>query len=111
MKQDDTTNVITRLSLARAKQSWLCQTWEELIQEVEARNWNETVGTIWLRLAACDKYTGMQTSFHNVDDTIQPGLGWAATTRPLRLLRKQLEATLGTNARSREEVLDVPSDT
>jgi hypothetical protein len=90
-KQDDTTCAILRLALARAKQTWLCLSWTELIQEAEAREWDDTLDNIWLRLAACDKYTGMETSFHNIEDQNLQGLGWAAATRPLRLIRKQLE--------------------
>jgi hypothetical protein len=67
-KQDDTTSVILRLDLARAKQTWLCLSWTELIQEAEARDWDDTLDEICLRLAACDQYTDMQTSFHNIED-------------------------------------------
>ena len=45
-KQDDTTNAITRLALARAKQACLCLPWAELIQEVGVRDWTDTLGNI-----------------------------------------------------------------
>jgi len=110
-KQDDTTCAILRLALARAKQTWLCLSWTELIQEAEAREWDDTLDNVWLRLAACDNYTGMETSFHNIEDRNLQGLGWAAATRPLRLLRKQLERVLGKNPRQHRGILDIPVDT
>jgi hypothetical protein len=110
-KQDDTTCAILRVALARAKQTWLCLSWTELIQEAEAREWDDTLDNIWVRLAACDKYTGMETSFHNIEDRNLQGLGWEAATRPLRLLRKQLESVLGKKARQHRRVLDIPDDT
>jgi ribonuclease HI len=53
----------------------------------------------------------METSFHNIEDRNPQGLGWAAATRPLRLLRKQLESVLGKKARQHRRVLDIPDDT
>ena len=53
----------------------------------------------------------MQTSLHNIEDPIPEGLGWAAATRPLRMLRKQLEATIGKNARHHKGILDIPDIT
>jgi hypothetical protein len=52
----------------------------------------------------------MQTSFHNLEDQNPQGLGWVSVTRPLRLLRKQLETTLGKDARKHKGVLDIPSN-
>jgi hypothetical protein len=53
----------------------------------------------------------METSFHNIEDQNLQGLGWAATTRPLRLLRNQMENALGKKARQHRGVLDIPDDT
>ena len=53
----------------------------------------------------------METSFHNIEENNQQGLGWVTGTRPLRLLRRQLEATLGKNARQQEGILNLPSST
>jgi hypothetical protein len=47
----------------------------------------------------------METSFHSIEGQSPQGLGWAAATRPLRLLRKQLESALGKKARQHRGVL------
>ncbi len=98
-------------SPSQSQTDLVCLSWTELIQEAEAREWDDTLDNIWLRLAACDKYTGMETSFHNIEDRNLQGLGWAAATRPVRLLRKQLESVLGKKARQHRRVLDIPDDT
>ena len=53
----------------------------------------------------------MQTSFHNIEENNQHGLGWVTGTRPLRLLRRQLETTLGKNTRQQEGILNLPIST
>ncbi len=58
--------------------SWLivgkiCKVWGTVSLQTtlyivaEAREWDDTLDNICLRLVAYDKYTGMETSFHNIE--------------------------------------------
>ena len=85
--------------LKRAMQEWPYASKEELIREAAARTWDDTVGNVWHRLAACDHLLDLK-SWKKGAPPPSKGISYATATRHLRILRRRLEEFMGKSARS-----------
>ena len=51
MQHEDVSKRITLAGLNRALDEWLCDSFAELIEEMELWKWNDATGDFWWRLA------------------------------------------------------------
>ncbi len=97
MKTEDVACQIMKKNLNKATQEWLCTSKAEMTREAEARSWDETVGNVWHRLAACDHLLDIKSLKHG-DPPASHGISFATATRHLRILGRRMEEILGKSA-------------
>ena len=56
-RHDDLTNDITKLELKDAKEKWLCNSFKDLTEEMQLRQWDEIRDNTWSRLASACSYS------------------------------------------------------
>jgi hypothetical protein len=97
MKTEDVAYQMMKNDLDRAMMDWRCTSKEELTAEAEARSWDETTDSIWLRMAMCDHLLEFKT-WRQDDPKPLEGISYATDTRHLHVLRKRLEKIMGRSA-------------
>ncbi len=94
MKTEDVSRQMMKNDLDRAMKDWLFTSTEELIDESEARSWDETIDNVCLRMAMCDHLLEFKT-WRQDDPKPLRDISFAMVTRHLRILRKRLEKIMG----------------
>ncbi len=97
MKTEDVARQMMKNDLDRTMKDWLCTSKKELTDEAETRSWDETIDTVWLRMAMCDHLLEFKT-WRQDDPKPLRDISLAMTTRHLRILRKRLEKLMGKSA-------------
>ena len=65
---------ILLLDLQEDKEDWLCTTWDDILDEVSLRPWNQKAHKMWLRLPKDLQFCNMWMSFSPALEDLQ-GLG------------------------------------
>ena len=88
---DDVAKFITIRELQRAKDEWMCNTLNELYDEMELWQWNEVQHNKWARALKASNQVGVRPMWY-VDEPENGGmrLSWATATRSLRKLKARI---------------------
>ena len=95
-RHDDLTNDIIKLELKDAKEKWLCNSFKDLTEEMQLRQWDEIRDNTWSRLAKCMQLLDMQLEIPEEGEAAEASeISWAKLTRPIRKFRWRAEAVGG----------------
>ena len=90
MQHEDVSKRITLAGLNRALDEWLCDSFAELIEEMELWKWNDATGDFWWRLAKALQQSNISVTWAEQLDSRLTSvhatgkLSWAAATRSIR---------------------------
>jgi len=88
---DDVAKSITIQELQRAKDEWMCNTLDELYDEMELWRWNEVQHNRWTRaLKACNQVKVRPLWHVDEQENDDKKLSWATATRLLRKLKARI---------------------
>ncbi len=93
---------ILLLDLQEDKEDWLCTTWDDILDEVSLRPWNQKTHKMWLRLPKDLQFCNMWMSFspaledlQGLGELLEDFQGSGNATRPLRQVTQRLRQVDG----------------
>jgi len=97
MRHEDASKTIMLAGLNRTLDEWLCDSFVELIEEMELWKWDDATGDFWSRLAKALQQSNISVTWAEQLDSRLASvhttgkLSWAAATRSIRECKMRIE--------------------
>ena len=108
MRHEDVSKKIMLAGLNRTLDEWLCNSFEELIEEME--KWDDATGEFWSRLAKALQQSNISVTWAEQLDSrlasvhTTENLSWATATRSIRECKMRIERIGGSRLDTDSEV-------